>query len=273
MYIAVLLSTYNGENYLRIQLDSILSQTNKAIRVYIRDDGSTDSTLAIIEEYAKRYPSRITFLQDSSRNLGPAKSFMKLLVEVKADYYFFCDQDDKWKEDKVERTLSFLQKIEDENPGKPVLVHTDAEIVDQNLKPLYHSLWKRMRVHPKRLDNKWMTAVCYTITGCTMAINNAAKQVSIPMPSNAHMHDHWIAYKVSLMGKVRPLNYASMLYRQHQSNAVGITETGTKERINKLTSLNHTIYSYYAIAKFHSKNGYGSIMKWFFFKMVFFIIR
>lgn len=273
MKVAVLLSTYNGEEYLPEQLDSLLAQTYQELCICVRDDGSTDKTPEIIEKYKNKYPQKVTCFTDDVKKLGPARSFIKLLSEVQAEYYFFCDQDDYWKNDKVERTLSMFSYIEGNDKSKPVLVHTDAEIVDQNLQNIYPSLWKKMNVHPWRLDNKWMLPVCCTVTGCTMAINDAAKQISLPMPEDADMHDNWIAFRVSQNGIVKPLKYASMLYRQHSSNAVGILGTGQKVRREKIRSAHKTIAEYNKWATFYSNNGYGSKVKWFFFKLIFFVIR
>lgn len=274
MSVAVLLSTYNGDLYLSEQLDSLFAQSYQNFLIYIRDDGSSDNTLDIIDRYIKLHPQRIILINDDIKNLGPAKSFMKLLTDVQADYYFFCDQDDYWKPDKVQRTLTSLHDTERNRGNIPILVHTDAELVDKKLQPLYPSLWRKMCVHPERLDNKWMIPVCCTVTGCTMAINNAAKHVSKDYPNDSGiMHDHWIAFKVSQDGIVYPLRYASLLYRQHGSNAVGIVGTGTSDRLNKLGNLSNTFAEYERWARLYRELGYGSKIKWYFFKFLFLLFR
>lgn len=273
MKIAVLLSTYNGGSYLKYQLDSLIHQELKNFIVYLRDDGSSDNTIEIIKEYEKSFPTKIVYIDDLFSHLGPAQSFMKLLSEVDADYYFFCDQDDVWKVDKMSRSMELMIEIEKMHPNKPVLIHTDAEIVDQNLSQLYPSLWQHSKVHPSRLDNKRMLPVCYTVTGCTSVINRMAKIISVDMPSGALMHDSWIAYCVSQKGIVKPLYYSSMLYRQHAQNVFGIVGTGKRFNTNKLKELKETINEYKKLAKFYSDNGYGSTFKWYFYKLVFFLIR
>ena len=105
--IAILMSTYNGERYLREQIDSLLNQTYKDWKLYIRDDGSTDETISIIESYVNDYPDLIVLLKDDLGNLGSARSFMRILSVVDADYYMFCDQDDVWLPNKV-KDLSLI---------------------------------------------------------------------------------------------------------------------------------------------------------------------
>ena len=110
--IAILLSTYNGEKYIKEQIESLLDQTIKNWFLVIRDDGSHDKTVEILKEYSTSYPNKI-FIDGSVReNLGAGKSFMHLLKITHADYYMFCDQDDVWMPDKIERTLAKVKAME-----------------------------------------------------------------------------------------------------------------------------------------------------------------
>ena len=119
----VLLATYNGEKYLKEQIDSILEQTYSDFRLLISDDGSTDDTRKILEEY-KNKDSRIqVFFQES--NLGVVKNFEFLLKKVESKYYMFSDQDDIWKSEKIEKSLN---KIQSDNCD---LVYSDLEVVDE----------------------------------------------------------------------------------------------------------------------------------------------
>ena len=102
MIIAIMLSTYNGEKYIRKQLDSLVNQSYKAyMKVFVRDDGSTDNTLSILEEYIEKI--NLTIIK--GENVGPGKSFWKLFMNqnINADYYAFCDQDDIWDSDKLKK--------------------------------------------------------------------------------------------------------------------------------------------------------------------------
>ena len=108
--VSVLMSTYNGEKYLHEQINSILGQQGVEIHLLIRDDGSSDGTVEICKEYAKKY-NQITFYQ--GENLGVGKSFLDLLKHAPdADYYSFADQDDVWLEDKIIRAVTMIKKAE-----------------------------------------------------------------------------------------------------------------------------------------------------------------
>ena len=151
--IAILMSTYNGERYLREQIDSLLSQTNKDWILYIRDDGSTDGTVLIVKEYEREYPYKIVLLEDGLGNLGSGCSFMQLLSSVNSDYYMFCDQDDVWLSDKIEKTYLKLRTMESEDIGKSVVVFTDLYIVDKSLNIISNSLWEKCHRNPQNVFN------------------------------------------------------------------------------------------------------------------------
>src|ERR1700744_365701 len=102
MSISILLSAYNGERFLKDQIESILAQTNKNWILYIRDDGSKDGTIGIVNFYAERYPHQIIKIEDNAGNLKSAGSFMHMLNNVSSEYYMFCDQDDVWLPFKIE---------------------------------------------------------------------------------------------------------------------------------------------------------------------------
>lgn len=105
--IAILMATYNGEKFLREQIDSIIKQTNNNWTLYIHDDGSTDSTLSIVQQYCREHEN-IIFLEDEVKGRGAAQSFFYMLESIDSLYYMFCDQDDYWQPDKVEVSYSQL---------------------------------------------------------------------------------------------------------------------------------------------------------------------
>ena len=113
--VAVLMSTYNGEKYLKEQIESIFKQEKVNIKLYIRDDGSTDNTMAIINELKMVYD--IVVINNSIENMGPAKSFMKLVynVEDTFDFYAFSDQDDIWENNKIISAIDMIKKHDDNN--------------------------------------------------------------------------------------------------------------------------------------------------------------
>ena len=95
--VAIVMSTYNGEKYLKEQIDSILSSTYQDFKIYINDDGSSDSTMSILENYKEQYPDKIHLRQNES-NLGVTLNFLNAISNIRSDYIMFCDQDDVWKE-------------------------------------------------------------------------------------------------------------------------------------------------------------------------------
>ena len=126
--IAILMATYNGEKYLGEQIDSLLAQTYKDWHLYIHDDGSTDNTNAILQEYAQKH-SNIHVLEYESQR-GAMRNFLSLLQRVEADYYMFCDQDDVWLKEKVELSFEEMKRQEAACQGKPIIVYTDLYVTD-----------------------------------------------------------------------------------------------------------------------------------------------
>ena len=221
----ILLSTYNGERYLAQQLDSILAQTYTDWRLYVRDDGSKDGTVALVEQYAKK-DKRIIPMHDGE-NVGAMRSFMRLLERCdKADYYAFADQDDYWEPEKIAICVRAIEQAEQQYPDLPIVVHTDLQVVDGDLKPIAPSFWRYTNVRPDLLDkNIRYLAICNSVTGCTMLFNGRARACAFPVTNEAFMHDAWIALMTMRQGgKVIPLYDTPIAYRQHGHNTIGATE-------------------------------------------------
>ncbi|MFD3302222.1 glycosyltransferase [Aquipseudomonas alcaligenes] len=146
--VAVLLSTYNGSKFLRAQLESLCNQSHAPIEIFVRDDGSVDDTLNILE-------SACLHVLPGTQNLGATKSFSVLLdyavSNSDADYFMFCDQDDIWFGDKVEITLAQLLTMEAAHGVIPLLVHTDLEVVDEALNRISHSMWDYEYILPQKI--------------------------------------------------------------------------------------------------------------------------
>ncbi|SMG19664.1 glycosyltransferase family 2 protein [Fibrobacter sp. UWB13] len=216
--IAVLLATYNGGKYIREQLDSLFQQSCKQFHLYVRDDGSSDDTMKIVGQFREMYPDRVTILKDSQKHRGAAKSFMYLLENVDSEYYMFCDQDDIWLPEKIEKTFARMKEAEG---TAPVLVATDLRVVDEQLSPIKESFNEDLKIDVFRKHPE-LICVRHVVTGCTMMFNRAAKEVSLPMSPRATMHDEWVALCVHFKGGVISiLDDATILYRQHTSNTLG----------------------------------------------------
>lgn len=218
----ILLSTYNGERYLAEQLDSIIAQTYTDWRLFVRDDGSADGTLQIIDKYAQ-HDKRITRIQDEE-NIGACLSFERLLEQCgEADYYAFADQDDVWRPNKLAFCLSTIQEAEQLYPNMPIVVHSDLQVVDEQLQEMAPSFWQYSNIHPDLVDNRLpYLAICNSVTGCAMLFNRQARTCSLPFSKDAYMHDAWIALMTLYHGgKVIPLKEQTIAYRQHRGNVLG----------------------------------------------------
>ena len=205
--VLVLMSTYNGERYLREQIDSILAQEDVNMRLLVRDDGSTDSTLNILEEYqAKR---KLTYYQ--GENLGPQLSFMHLLRNApKADYYAFSDQDDIWMGDKLSSAIGKLKG------HKAALYFSQPQITDENLHVRPSTPIKPLLTFGESLIYKFAS-------GCTMVFNHDLREIiSDKIPKDMPIHDIWI-YLIAMAFDAHvvfdPIPH--ILYRQHGDNAIG----------------------------------------------------
>lgn len=227
--VLILLSTYNGEKYLKEQLDSLFSQSYKNFEIIARDDVSIDKTVKILKSY------NINIL-DSKKNLGPKKSFAALLEyaleNTEAEYFIFCDQDDIWKKDKIEKTLNKMQSMEKTFSNIPLLVHTDLEVVDDRLNVLSDSFWKYEKKNPSlnRLNRLLMQS---TVTGCTMMINRKLAKISLPIPQKCIMHDWWMSLVATQFGQISFISDATILYRQHANNDTGSSKFDIQKIISK----------------------------------------
>lgn len=210
--VVILLSTYNGEKYLREQIESLLSQKNVDLKILARDDGSKDSTVNILNEYQNKYEN---FLFYQGKNCGPAMSFLDLISRAGvADYYALCDQDDVWDEDKI---ISALTKLKELNPQKPNLYYSNLRIVDEKLK--YYRLSHKRILHN---DNRFSALTENLCTGCTAVFNRKAKDlISERLPEYCTMHDTWIYMTCMLLGSTVYDENAHISYRQHGDNVVG----------------------------------------------------
>lgn len=215
--IDILMATYNGEKYLKEQIDSILNQTYTDFNLLISDDCSTDNTFRILEEYTKK-DSRIKIFRNEV-NEGVIKNFEKLLQNVTCAYYMLADQDDIWKNDKIEKSV---KKIVETNSD---LVFCDLEVVDNKLNLIHNSYWKQKGFHKRIIQYNGFNALYLNnyVTGCTIIAKSDKFQNILPFPKDTKylIHDYWIALMMSRFGKVDFLNEQLIKYRQHEKNEIG----------------------------------------------------
>lgn len=221
----ILMSCYNGSRYLSQQLESVLQQTVTDFTLLIRDDGSKDDTLQILQQCED---SRIKVL--SGENLGPSGSFFALLEEARklgADNVFFCDQDDIWMPQKMELLLAELANC----PSGPALVFSDFSMIDGEgtVTGDSYAAMAQLRIpqdgnfFPKLLAQPY-------VFGCASALNKALLDLIVNPPEGIEMYDCWIALVASVFGTVRYLSTPTIYHRFHTSNATG------KAGMNSLSS-------------------------------------
>lgn len=207
--VTVLMSTYNGEKFIREQIDSILNQKEVEVSLLVRDDGSTDSTLDILEEYQ----SDGLLKYYKSENLGAAKSFMQLLYDAPAsDYYAFSDQDDYWEKDKL---YVAINKIKNKNEI-PAMYFSRTNLTDSKLNPT-----GSIAINPLLTFGE--SLVYEFVAGCTIVMNQSLRDIAIKYhPKYLAMHDTWIySMALAIGGNIVFDKNSYILYRQHGNNTIG----------------------------------------------------
>ena len=212
--VAVLLSTYNGERFLKEQLESVLSQQNVELTLFVRDDGSVDHTLEIL----KKYGDRIVLFEGT--NIGVGNSFMYLLYRAGCgfDYYAFCDQDDIWREDKLSRAVGKLKRI----PETPALYCSNQLLIDSSGTAIGSRFAEIPDLGFEQILNN------NKLTGCTMVWNRELQKIlsdEVRRPSEEllkkRIHDVWVAMVASVTGVIVFDEHCFIQYRQHEDNVVG----------------------------------------------------
>lgn len=215
----VMLSTYNGERFLRDQAESILNQTGVEVRVFVRDDGSSDRTKKILSSLDD---DRISV--DFASNVGWRKSFFHLLwtVPISVDeYYAFADQDDIWKPEKLIRAIQLLSKVDG-----PALYHSNMTLVDSKLKFIGNK-YPTDFVPSDHMPQSFFDGVG---TGSTMVMNGRLLSlIRVYQPNDSLSHDAYVMALANLLGQVVYDSESFILYRRHEGNATGF---GKNQKIN-----------------------------------------
>ena len=229
--VEVLLATYNGERFLREQVQSILAQSEaqgyaaqayERMRVLARDDGSTDGTAAMLAEFAGTDPERFRVLPTGERTGSAKASFGRLMAAATARYVCFADQDDVWSADKVQMSIATMREMEGEHGvTTPLLVFSDLRVVDAGLNTVSESMWAQAGIAPGNIHRLPRLLGQNVVTGCTAMINRPMLELARRMPEEATMHDRWIGLLAASVGRARFLTGRTVLYRQHGGNVVG----------------------------------------------------
>ncbi len=228
--IQILMSTYNGEKYIKEQIDSILKQNIglENLFILVRDDGSTDSTLTILKEYKSLYPSNFDFF--IGENVGPCYSFLDLVskANLNYDYFAFSDQDDFWLPKKLKSAINL---IKNKNQSIPQLYSSKYTIVDSSLNKIEGQNAKK--VNFTSFENSLIENVA---TGCTEVFNKEMlllfNKVNETKVQGFFMHD-WVLYMLGTsLGEYTYDNNSYLQYRQHENNVLGASR-GKFNNINR----------------------------------------
>lgn len=242
--IDILIPTFNGAKYLKVQLDSILNQTYPNWRILIRDDGSTDGTLEIIRDWKCSNPNRLFLLEDKDKGLGVSQSFGRLLKESTASYVMFCDQDDFWDSEKIKKSLFKIQAEENNGKEIPLMVCTDLEVVDSELNSISKSFWRDRKDSPKILEDFEKLIAHSVVTGNTIMLNRAAVRLAAPIKTDFFLYDQWISIKVARYGKILFIDEPLVKYRQHSSNVLGSFKVSKGYLMSKIKFIPYYIKSW-----------------------------
>ncbi len=266
--IAILMATYNGEKFLRSQIDSIINQSFKNWTLYIQDDGSSDSTIDIITEYCVN-DNRIKLLDTGLSRQGASMNFMSMLNVVESDYYMFCDQDDVWFPDKIKKSIARIKDEERLYPDKPIIVHTDRTHTDGNLNILLKSEFNPRNLPEDRISKKINRLKhpdilrIYTIVGgCTMLFNHKVKEIVFPY-INVRVHDSVCAMAVANNGGIiSTILEPTMYYRLHGNNTCGVSSSRIAPKLLRLFStLSSNLRGFY-IWKIYGGGNFISFCYW-----------
>lgn len=249
--VTILVATFNNARFLEELLDSLVRQTYRELDIIVRDDGSSDTTRDIINRYCD-IDRRIKTIDVKRETQGSKNNFFTLLLSTDGEYTMFCDADDVWHTDKVEKTLALMKNTEKSLGNDiPILVHTDLAVTDESLNIISNSLFKYEKLSPKRCSFKNLL-VQNNVTGCSVMINRPLKQMVRQIPKDAVMHDWWLALTAAAFGRIEVLYEPTLMYRQHQHNQIGASDArDSKSMLRKLrrTDVMRTIYrSMYAQA-------------------------
>lgn len=225
--VTVLMSTYNGERYLEEQLQSLLNQTGVDVKIFVRDDGSTDSTLRILNEYKEK--DIIQLIQ--GKNVGWRKSFMELVYNAPdSDYYAFCDQDDIWMPEKLAVAVNALNNLQTDKPN----------LYCSNLYYYANNTKGRLLRSEIPYYNRYTCLLSNIAIGCTIVFNKALKDVMKNNPLEIPVaHDYWAYQTAMYLGHVIYDNNSYILYRQHDKNQIGVTKNIYEKNLKRLKGYIH----------------------------------
>lgn len=246
------MATYNGEEYISAQVDSLLAQSCMDWQLIIRDDGSTDRTPSICRQYTAQHSGRFRIIEDALGNLGVNKNYETLLKHSGSDYVMFCDQDDIWLPDKI--AVTYAKMIEAEamwGTNIPIVVYTDAKMVDKKLEVISNSFFSY--THRKPNTDNSLSAMCMAncTIGCTMMLNRKFRSLFSGFPDAILIWDWWLGMMAVTFGRLVFLSQATMLFRRHGRNESTVRKFGIFSYFKKRNLIKKSRERLYAIFRSH----------------------
>ncbi len=206
--ISVCIPTYNGQEFILQQIESILNQLNENDEIVVSDDNSTDNTIAILNSLND---VRIKIYYNEGKN-GVIYNIENALKKCKGDFIFLSDQDDIWLENKVEVSLQALQKA--------TLVVSDCHIANHKLEIIQNSFFETNKSH----KNKWLALTRNPYIGCCMAFKKELLELALPFPKKLPMHDIWLGNVAAFYFNFSFIDNKLIFYRRHDKNASSSSE-------------------------------------------------
>lgn len=207
--VSIALCTYNGEKFLREQLDSLVHQTYSNLEIVAVDDCSKDSTLTILKEYEQQFPFFKVYQNET--NLGFVKNFEKAVNLTKAEFIAFCDQDDIWHHDKI--------RLQMENLADNILIYHDSEFINADGSSMNKKLSDIMNLYRGNQPEAFLFFNC--MSAHSMLVKRELLNKALPF-DKTFFHDWWMAYVGTNIGKIDYIDQCLVKYRQHEKNDTNI---------------------------------------------------
>jgi len=217
----VVVSLFHPGALLDRQLETILAQTHADLRIWLRDDAADARTADTINRWCRR-DARIAAAPGAPERLGTPASYGRLLrtaLDQGASWIALADQDDEWAPEHVADSLALAERVHD--PGEPLLVHGDLELIDAAGRTLAPSFFAHQRIRHESRDALGVLAVQNFVTGCATLLNRPLAELALPIPDEAIMHDWWLALCAAAAGHLVVRERTTVRYRQHDHNQIG----------------------------------------------------
>lgn len=230
--IGVALATYNGARFVGEQFTSILEQSRTADAIVVADDGSKDETLAVVRALADGRGTPITVLE-GDRSLGVTANFERAVTALTTEVVALSDQDDRWHRTRLEQLGGHF------SDGSVTLVHTDADLIDDDGAPLGRTLFESLEIRPDEFAAEETGRAFEALlrrnlaTGATVLFRRDLLEVALPFPRE-WVHDEWLAIMAAATGGVRVVREATIDYRQHASNEIGVAEPTLARKVKRV---------------------------------------